>query len=102
VIFDNITLVRARRTDPQTSKTAARNAERFAASHAGRIMEALKQGPRTAHGLAAMTGLSVVQVDRRLPELARDGLAAVLTDELGNAVVVGGYRVWKAVIKDQS
>lgn len=97
-MLDNITPAsRARRTEPETSKTAAVNSERFAASHAGRILEALKEGPRTAHGLAAMTGLSVVQVDRRLPELARGGLAAVMTDELGHAVVVGGYRVWEAV-----
>jgi len=98
ITFDNIAPAsRARRTDPETSKTAAVNAERFAASHAGRILEALKEGPRTAHGLAEMTGLRVVQVDRRLPELARGGLAAVMTDELGHAVVVGGARVWESV-----
>jgi predicted HTH transcriptional regulator len=96
--FDNITPAnRARRTDPETSHTAARNAERFAASHAGRILAALKQGPRTAYGLSAMTGLTVEQIDRRLPELKRDGLATVMTDELGQAIVVGGYRVWRAV-----
>ena len=88
---------RALRTDPSTSKAAARNAEQFAASHAGRILAALKEGPRTAHGLAAMTGLTVVQVDRRLPELARAGLASVMLDENGDAVVVGGARVWRAV-----
>ena len=96
--FDNITPARrARRPDPETSHTAARNAERFAASHAGRILESLKEGPRTAHGLSAMTGLTIEQIDRRLPELKRDGMAAVMLDELGNAVVVGGYRVWEAV-----
>jgi hypothetical protein len=44
-----------------------------------------------------MTGLTVEQIDRRLPELARDGLAAVKTDAGGNAVVMNGYRVWMAV-----
>jgi len=60
-------------------------------------LEALKQGPRTAHGLAAMTGLTVEQIDRRLPELKRDSHAVLMLDELGNAVVVGGYRVWRAI-----
>jgi hypothetical protein len=98
LVFDNITPVqRSRRTDPGTSKAAAVNADRFASTHAGRILQALKEGPRTAHGLAAMTGLQVVQVDRRLPEMARAGLACVMQDEVGNDVVVGGFRVWKAV-----
>ena len=88
--------VRARKTDPSTSHTAARNAERFAATHSGRIMEALKEGPRTAAGLAAMTGLSIVQVDRRLPELRTAGMAEVMTAD-GADVVVNGYRIWRAV-----
>ncbi len=87
---------RARKNDPATSKAAARNADRFSESHAGRILAALNEGPRSAHGISAMTGLSVVQVDRRLPELARAGKAQVL--KAGGAdVVVGGYRVWVAV-----
>jgi hypothetical protein len=81
----------ARRTDPATSHAAARGAVRFSGSHKARIMEALKEGPRTAAGIAAMTGLSVVQVDRRLPELQAQGKAAPIA-----SVVVGGYRVWKA------
>lgn len=88
---------RARRTNPSTSKAAAVAADRFASTHAGRILEELREGPRTAHGLAAMTGLQVVQVDRRLPELARAGLARVMQDENGHDVVVGGFRVWRAV-----
>lgn len=96
MFIDDIQPVRARKSDPVTSHTAARNAERFAATHAGRIMEALKEGPRTAAGLAAMTGLSIVQVDRRLPELRTAGLAEVMHDG-GVDVVVNGYRVWKAL-----
>jgi predicted transcriptional regulator len=95
--FDDIQPVRARRSDPATSHAAARNADKFAASHAGRILEALKEGPRTAHGLAAMTGLTVVQVDRRLPEMARAGLCAVMQDGTGADVVVGGFRVWERI-----
>jgi DNA-binding transcriptional ArsR family regulator len=96
VIFDNITLVRARRTDPSTSKTAAKNAERFAASHAGRILEELRKGPRTAAGLSAMTGVTLVQIDRRLPEMEEAGLVETLDDGQGGAVSIGGYRIWKA------
>lgn len=96
MFLDDIQPVRARRNDPSTSQAAARNAERFAATHAGRIMEALKEGPRTAKGLSAMTGLSVEQVDRRLPELRTAGLAEVMHDG-GVDVVVNGFRVWRAV-----
>lgn len=43
-----------------------------------------------------MTGLSVVQVDRRLPELERAGKARPVMN--GSTVyVVGGYRVWELV-----
>ena len=96
MFLDDIQPVRARKSDPVTSHTAARNAERFANGHKARIMEALQQGPRTAAGLAAMTGLSVVQVDRRLPELRTAGSADVMTAD-GFEVVVNGYRVWRAL-----
>jgi hypothetical protein len=43
-----------------------------------------------------MAGLTVVQTDRRLPELQNAGLADVLKDALGNDVIVGSYRVWVA------
>ena len=88
--------VRARRTDPATSHTAARNAERFAASHAGRIMAALRGGVATPHRLAELTGLTVVQIDRRLPELERALLARPVV-VMGQTLVLGGFRVWEAV-----
>jgi len=94
--MDLITAPAARRTDPVTSHQAARRAATFAASHAGRILEALAEGPRTAAGLAAMTGLSVVQVDRRLPELERAGKARPVMNG-AHVYVVGGYRVWELV-----
>jgi hypothetical protein len=43
-----------------------------------------------------MAGLTLVQTDRRLPELQSAGLADVLKDALGNDVIVSGYRVWVA------
>jgi predicted ArsR family transcriptional regulator len=88
----------ARSDDPETSHAAARNAERFAASHAGRILAALKlHGPRTAHELEALVGLSVVQIDRRLPELKAAGLTRVAKLDDGADRVVDGFRVWEAV-----
>lgn len=91
------TATRARNSDPQTSKAAARNAERFADTHKGRILEALKEGPRTAAGIAAMTGLTVVQVDRRLCELERAERIEYLATDDGLSVSVGGFRVLRAV-----
>ena len=80
---------RSRRTDPETSHKAAARASQFATSHAGRILLALQlHGPRSAHGLSLVIGLSVVQIDRRLPELKRMGLADTTGD------VADGCRVW--------
>lgn len=86
---------RARRHDPATSHAAAERASRFSESHAGRIHVALMAGPQTAHELAERTGLTVVQIDRRLPELQRIGLAAVVVCD-GRIVTRDGFRVWWA------
>lgn len=95
--MQSIEHVRARRTDPATSKQAAVNAEKFASSHAGRILAALKaHGSKTAHELHT-TGLTVVQIDRRLPELSKLGLAKVVKLDDGADMVRGGFRVWEAV-----
>lgn len=94
---------RARRRDPAPSHVAAAQAERFAGSHADRILVALRQhGPRTAHELEHLIGLTVVQIDRRVAELRRDGRLAVHTDAGGTAVTrptpTGGEAtVWEAV-----
>lgn len=94
----HIDFYRCRTTDPETSKTAARNAARFADSHAGRILAALKlHGPMTAHDMHII-GLTVVQADRRLPELAKAGLARVCKLDDGADMVRGGFRVWEAVV----
>jgi hypothetical protein len=86
---------RARRSDPATSHQAAARASHFSESHAGRIHVALMAGPQTAHELAERTGLTVVQIDRRLPELQRMGMAAVVIRD-GATVTRGGFRVWQA------
>ena len=97
---------RARNTDPATSHMAAKKADRFAASHSGRILGALQSNRAagqhgyfyglTASDIAFLTGLTVVQIDRRLPELQRNGLARVRqvggVDQIRN-----GMRVWEAV-----
>jgi len=82
----------ARASDPDTSKAAARRAARFQASHAGRILEALRVHPMTAKELAAHTKLSIEQVCRRLPELAD---ARVMTVG-GQPLEREGFRVWMA------
>ena len=88
----------ARHTDPETSKAAARQAAKFRTSHAGRILLALQQhGPRTPKELEQIVGLSVVQIDRRLPELKKAKLARVVTLDDGADAVRNGCRVWSAI-----
>ena len=90
---------RSRRSDPVTSKTAATNAARFAASHAGRILAALDAlGTATAHEIAAQAGLTVVQVDRRLVECQRAGRAYVITQDCV-PLVRDGFRVWARCVQ---
>ena len=60
-------------------------------------MEELREGPRTAYDLSERTGLTIVQIDRRLPELERAGLVQTLDDGQGGAIEIGGYRVWRAI-----
>lgn len=99
MFFTDIQPVRARKTDPSTSHAAAKNAERFAATHAGRIMAELRKGVATAHRLAELTGLTVVQIDRRLPELEKAGMARPVV-VLGQPLVIGGFRAWEAVSEE--
>ena len=78
---------RARRTDPSTSHAAARKAERFADSHVGRILAAFNSGGLwTALKLATHTGLTVVQVDRRLHEMPQ-------IERVGASM--SGFTVWQ-------
>lgn len=85
--------MRARKHDPQTSKIAGINAGAFAVSHSERILLALDEGTKTPAEIGRATGLTVVQIDRRLPELQRAGKARVVQLE-GKDLVRDGYRVW--------
>lgn len=88
-------LVRA--TDPLSSVMAAENTPQFAGGHCDRILAALKnEGPSTAHELQDATGLTVVQIARRLPQLKTAGKACVVQFD-GADLIRGGARVWEAV-----
>lgn len=92
----------ARSSDPATSHAAARRAKSFAESHAGRILSELRffkkhDATPTSKQLAEATGLTLVQVDRRLPELKAQGLARVVTNMDGEEASFEGYRFWEAV-----
>jgi predicted ArsR family transcriptional regulator len=86
--------MRARFFDPDTSKQAADKAAVFAGSHIQRIQAALADDSMTAKEISRATGLTVVQIDRRLPELERQGLAEVVRVD-GVELSRGGYRVWR-------
>ena len=91
----------ARSTDPLTSHIAAARAEKFSGSHIERIKFALAVlGDATAKELSHETGLSIVQIDRRLPEMAEAKTAHVKCVS-GQPLTRGGYRVWE-LLKGQS
>lgn len=82
-------LPRVRSTDPLPSHLAAAESYSFSGSHAERILKAIQHAPgQTPAYYAAMTGLTVVQIDRRLPEMRARGLV----EPTGQ--VYDGYRVW--------
>lgn len=85
-------LVRAH--DPLSSVLAAERAPLFAGKHCDRILAALRGRPSTAHEIQAATGLTVVQIDRRLPDLAKAGKARVVQCG-GEDLMRGGARVWE-------
>lgn len=83
---------RARRSDPETSQAAAVNSAQFASSHAGRILAVLRnEGAGSPEHISRFTGLSVVQIDRRLHEMQSKGLIRT------TGAVHNGFRVWEAV-----
>lgn len=91
----------ARNSDPVQSHDAADRARQFAPTHRERIKAALEQhGPRTAHELERLTGLTVVQIDRRMHELCKTGEAkphAVNGAEVKRGTPSGGLaQVWEA------
>ena len=90
-------LPRARNTDPTTSHAAADRATNFAGSHAERILAALKAvGTGTPPSISDKTGLTIVQIDRRLHELEKKGLIRIVK-VFGHDLVIGGYRCWEAI-----
>jgi hypothetical protein len=90
-------LPRARNTDPATSHAAADRAANFAGSHAERILAALKAvGTGTPPSISDKTGLTIVQIDRRLHELEKKGLIRIVK-VFGHDLVIGGYRCWEPV-----
>ncbi len=87
----------ARRSDPETSKAAARKARGFAESHAGRMLLALQsRGAMTAKEISVLTGLTVVQIDRRRHELVKAGLIRIQQHH-GAPVVRDGCEVMEVV-----
>lgn len=86
---------RARASDPATSQRAGERSKAFAWSHRDAILGALWR-PMTAGELAPVTALTVVQIDRRMPELQAEGLVRLTGDERG------GMRVWQKVLPNES
>lgn len=88
---------RARATDPGVSHAAAARVDEFVGAHVDRIYSCLeKHGPQTKDQIAARTGLTPVQVDRRLPEMERDGDVRT-TGEVRKSASGRDERVWEAV-----
>lgn len=87
----------ARRSDPLTSYLAADRVKLFAGSHRERILCALRfLKQATPAEIGQLSGLSVEQTDRRLPELQRAHKARV-AQRNGVNVIRNGYRVWELV-----
>lgn len=66
----------ARQSDPWTSHEAARRVREFGASHIDLILDCLRfHGPQTLDELADGTGLTSVQIARRLADCEKQGSA---------------------------
>lgn len=81
---------RARVSDPVTSKAAAARAKWFAPSHAELILGVLWR-PMTPVDISKLTGLSVVQIDRRRIEMVRDGSVKLGAER-------DGFQLWERVL----
>lgn len=82
---------RSRRTDPDTSKRAAKRSGEFRARHISKIFCCLQDnGPGTKDEIASRTGLDAVAVARRGKEMERAGLVVIGPE------VRSGCRVWRA------
>jgi len=88
---------RARRSDPGTSHEAARSMHHAAATQRGSIWDALRaQGPAGRFTLAARTGLTDLQVARRMHELVDRGVAEVVPDATERTPSGRAGQVWRA------
>lgn len=88
--------VRARLFDPFASKAAAAAASEFAGNHKERILSALEHYELSSHQIAVRSGLTVVQVDRRMHELRASGRVELVMDG-AEPLDRHGYRVWRRV-----
>lgn len=86
----------ARHSDPITSHEAAENCVVFAGKHKDKILRCLKHfGPLSPAEIADYTGLTTVQIDRRMIELQRSKQAET-TGEYRLSRAGCRERVWKA------
>ena len=92
----------ARSTDPIQCHDAADRAARFSGGHKARIVAALREhGWMCAHELERVTGLTVVQIDRRMHELVKAGEVSAVNVGAGVPLLrstgSGGWaQVWEA------
>ena len=87
---------RARNSDPQTSQDAARAFRGKPCRNHYLLILGVMHRPMTGREIAKLTGLSMEQVCRRLPELDRAGLARP-TDVVRRSRSGHGERVWEAI-----
>lgn len=90
----------SRRTDPITSKTAAKVAVLRLDSDESAILAILREyGPQTIREIASHSDNSsrmYFVAAKRLPRMARAGLVMLVHDREGREVVRDGGRVWEA------
>jgi hypothetical protein len=84
------TLPLFRKTDPPTSVAAGERARaKFVTGHARAVLEALRAGPAGQTEIGRRCGLLTHQVNKRLADLKRVGLAVPTGREVVNE---GGFR----------
>ena len=92
--FDSFWQRFARRTDPETSKDAAKRVNEFTAKMYHRISSELENGDGTYEELASRMGAELGQLSKRLPEMQRLGIVE-LTGEVRYGKSGRKQRVWR-------